>query len=765
MAYNIQFKRATATRIAEVPNTVLLAGEPLLDTTNNQIYIGDGTTTLSNLKPIQNTQGVLDDMVTKGLLTATTTTTTETHNYTTDILQLDNDNSPQGFISAIDSTTAVCALNDSADGSNDFKINLKYPVTTGTLSSGDLESMVQVTTTNAGWGNISITWVNNGIETTFYKYLGDMTQTLTREGPFQYRINSENNIVVFIDPQTTLKSVAIINNYYCNNTAVIRMTNATYEATESVTTYALNLPTATSSTLGMVKPDNSTITVTANGTISANIPTPVTVDQTYNATSTNAQSGVAIAGAGFMNGSIVQSPLEYREDTTQNITVQNIPNIDNSFMTSNYWKSYNNSSNNYLTFGGDRSEIPMMSTPFDSTKGLNISFASVSKTNPSYPDYFYGIILMLRKYAEGVLQSTPLQLFPSKGADWRVNYKITGDSSVHTALNSSYTNMMNGCISVYKALGSTSLVVATSTINGGSSNTITLTQEVADAIDECTEIEFRICTCQSDTAYAQGYYSKDLFKLVYPLPSQTVVTNGAYTDRYNTFTNGDNIFDVHPESLSLKYDSNTLGVNSSNELTVPTATTSNLGVVKPDGSTITINNGVISAASSTPNNMVTTDTVQDITAKKNFANTQVFSGTQYYSYTDGIQLGKDITIYRTGSYPANIQLMSDESDQITFADRSNDTIGSIVAKNQKFRLVTPGNDKKIYRENSTPASNPTNFLLEKDMLDGTYLKWDSTTNKITVDMQAIKDAIDALNSSSGTGSAETGGNLEGGGWL
>lgn len=276
MAYNIQFKRATAARIAEVPDIVLLAGEPLLDTTNNQIYIGDGTTALNNLKPIQNTQSVLDDMVTKGLLTATTTTTTETHNYTTDILQLDNGNSPQGFMSAIDSTTAVCAVDDSAYGGNDFKINLKYPVTTGTLSSGDLESMVQVTTTNADWGSVSITYVNNGVETTFYKYIGDMTQTLTREGPFRYRINSNNNISVFIDPQTTLKSVAIINNYHCNNTAVIRMTNATYEVTESVTTYALNLPTATSSALGLVKPDNSTITVDANGTISANIPTATT---------------------------------------------------------------------------------------------------------------------------------------------------------------------------------------------------------------------------------------------------------------------------------------------------------------------------------------------------------------------------------------------------------------------------------------------------------------------------------------------------------
>lgn len=54
---------------------------------------------------------------------------------------------------------------------------------------------------------------------------------------------------------------------------------------------------------------------------------------------------------------------------------------------------------------------------------------------------------------------------------------------------------------------------------------------------------------------------------------------------------------------------------------VPIATTETAGKVKPDGTTITVtNDGTISAAPSTPSNMVTTDTAQDITGKKTIVN-------------------------------------------------------------------------------------------------------------------------------------------------
>ena len=53
---------------------------------------------------------------------------------------------------------------------------------------------------------------------------------------------------------------------------------------------------------------------------------------------------------------------------------------------------------------------------------------------------------------------------------------------------------------------------------------------------------------------------------------------------------------------------------------LPTATDNSLGVVKPDGTTITIDaNGTLTALGSTPSNMVTTDTTQTISGAKTFS--------------------------------------------------------------------------------------------------------------------------------------------------
>lgn len=60
--------------------------------------------------------------------------------------------------------------------------------------------------------------------------------------------------------------------------------------------FITDVPVATTSTLGGVKPDGTTITVTENGIISATGGSSA-VDQTYGPTSTNAQSGTAVAEA------------------------------------------------------------------------------------------------------------------------------------------------------------------------------------------------------------------------------------------------------------------------------------------------------------------------------------------------------------------------------------------------------------------------------------------------------------------------------------
>lgn len=64
------------------------------------------------------------------------------------------------------------------------------------------------------------------------------------------------------------------------------------------------------------------------------------------------------------------------------------------------------------------------------------------------------------------------------------------------------------------------------------------------------------------------------------------------------------------------------------------ASTSAAGVVKVDGSTVTINaNGVISAAGSAPSNMVTTDTQQTISGVKTWTGQQFINGGVEFGYT------------------------------------------------------------------------------------------------------------------------------------
>lgn len=90
---------------------------------------------------------------------------------------------------------------------------------------------------------------------------------------------------------------------------------------------------------------------------------------------------------------------------------------------------------------------------------------------------------------------------------------------------------------------------------------------------------------------------------------------------------GSNIVVIRANNPYVKNSSGNIGyiVTSDNyKRYIPLATTENAGLVKPDGSTVFIDeNGVISAiggGSSAPENMVTTDTAQEITGSKLFSN-------------------------------------------------------------------------------------------------------------------------------------------------
>ena len=95
----------------------------------------------------------------------------------------------------------------------------------------------------------------------------------------------------------------------------------------------------------------------------------------------------------------------------------------------------------------------------------------------------------------------------------------------------------------------------------------------------------------------------------------------------------DGKFPVHTKPYSVAVPTGKVAINNAitkmSQLTndsgfitdVPVATTAAIGGVKPDGTTITVTeDGTISAASSAPDNMMTTNTFQEITARKDFNN-------------------------------------------------------------------------------------------------------------------------------------------------
>lgn len=105
---------------------------------------------------------------------------------------------------------------------------------------------------------------------------------------------------------------------------------------------------------------------------------------------------------------------------------------------------------------------------------------------------------------------------------------------------------------------------------------------------------------------------------------------------------------VKPDGTTITVtEDGTISANSS--YTLPTASTTQLGGVKVDGTSVTINSdGVISAAGggSTPENMVTTDTKQIITGAKTFTNLITFNNTLNMSTANT----NTLYIHANGSY-------------------------------------------------------------------------------------------------------------------
>ena len=236
------------------------------------------------------------------------------------------------------------------------------------------------------------------------------------------------------------------------------------------------------------------------------------------------------------------------------------------------------------------------------------------------------------------------------------------------------------------------------------------------------------------------------------LSNQTISLESGGGGGGTTYTAGDGI-DITNDAISVKYDNSTLKLNGSGQLyadiptpttvdqtynasstnaqsgvaiagagfltSVPTATTSSLGLVQPDGTTVTINDGVISATGSAPSNMVTTDTQQDIIGEKTFKD----SSGRYMSWSSG-----NLTLYASAHESIYAHAINSTSVYINISkDGHNLTTGM---RNTTPVILTK-DQEKIYR-GSTMSTTPTDFLLEKDMLDGSTIQYNSTSGKVEV---------------------------------
>ena len=275
--------------------------------------------------------------------------------------------------------------------------------------------------------------------------------------------------------------------------------------------------------------------------------------------------------------------------------------------------------------------------------GILLKKSSVSGKVPQPTDLNYGEIAL--NYADGLLyfknSSNTIQSFTSNLSSY---VTLTGTQTLTNKTLSSPT--LTGAVT---AGGST----------GTAGQYLQTTGTGVQWANIATGISYTLVNSNTTAVSGQGYLANTIggsFTITLPASPQngnyvviaddanfnsnnlTIAGNGSSIDGYNANL----VADVAGVAITLVFDGTTWKVYAqvgatagyTNTFNVPTATNSNLGIVQPDGTTITINSGVISAANQsfqpngvtniTANNTTTTLTVStaiNITVSGN--NTQI----------------------------------------------------------------------------------------------------------------------------------------------
>lgn len=265
--------------------------------------------------------------------------------------------------------------------------------------------------------------------------------------------------------------------------------------------------------------------------------------------------------------------------------------------------------------------------------------------------------------------------------------QTTGDEVIAVNYDSSY-----GLVTTNSALR-----VATdgSTIGFNAGGQLTLLAQIPT-------VPTNISAFNNDSGYITGITSQDVTTALGYTPYSSSNPNG-YTSNVGTVTSVNNISPVNGNvTINIPTDTNDLTNGAGFITSVPTATTSSLGLVQPDGTTVTINNGVISASGSAPSNMVTTDTSQTISGHKYFSD----SSTQIHGYLYITQDGtSQILMGDNMSYAHPVVTMDSWNSILTIGDiydylRLN-TYNLAVISNQRGNEFTVGYDTLTYKKSDT----------------------------------------------------------------
>lgn len=202
-------------------------------------------------------------------------------------------------------------------------------------------------------------------------------------------------------------------------------------------------------------------------------------------------------------------------------------------------------------------------------------------------------------------------------------------------------------------------------------------------LGQSSDIEIKIGDSSISSIYLQTKETGNIYTS--KIDPDTDVTTKYKILHQGNVTAGDNVT-ITPTDNGIQIASTT------EPYTLPPATTTTLGGVKPDGSTITVtSDGTISANTTTPANMVTTDTNQSITGTKTF-NKIILSDD---SFDGGIYIGDNsnpsINAYNGSLIIADLSTLSLKGSLYMDGDYPSLNLGN-YKNNTRFEINLQGYD-------------------------------------------------------------------------